>query len=173
MSIDAKRRVPPTVTATAKRRLDLFRCCLMPCVARCLPCQTAKKSCLYLSPSGHNPRSSRTDRGTDRRQHSDNTDSLACQPWVGKNRMWRLMPENENDASHWTLRTHNWIPWPWPPGRLIWRHESAIPATAGLLVCIVVSVISPFFVSIFVYIFVFVNDVHAGYFRWRTFSFSF
>ncbi len=36
-----------------------------------------------------------------------------------------------NNACH---RTPNLIRWPWPPRRLIWRHESAIPATAGLLV---------------------------------------
>ncbi len=51
-----------------------------------------------------------------------------------ENRMWRLMPENGNHACHWTLRTPNLILWPWPPSRLIWRLESAIPATAGLLV---------------------------------------
>jgi len=44
------------------------------------------------------------------------------------------MPESGNHACHWTLRTANLIPWPWPPSRLIWRRESAIPATAGLLV---------------------------------------
>jgi len=33
-----------TVTATAQRRLNRFRCCLFPGVARCLPCQIAKKS---------------------------------------------------------------------------------------------------------------------------------
>ena len=49
-------------------------------------------------------------------------------------RMWRLMPENGYDACHWTLRTPNSIPWPWPPTELIWFHESVIPAAAGLLV---------------------------------------
>ena len=38
------------------------------------------------------------------------------------------------DGNHACHRTPNLIRWHWPPSRLIWRHESAIPATAGLLV---------------------------------------
>ena len=64
------------------------------------------------------------------------TSTRLYQDYKTENRMWRLMPENGNDACHWALRTPNLIPWPWSPSRLIWRHESAIPATAWLLVCL-------------------------------------
>ena len=38
------------------------------------------------------------------------------------------------DGNHVCHRTPILIRWPWPSSIFIWRHESAIPATAGLLV---------------------------------------
>ncbi len=51
----------PTKSATARKRFDLFRCCLVPGVARWMPCHPAKKSCGYLVPFGRNARTLQTD----------------------------------------------------------------------------------------------------------------
>ena len=59
-------------------------------------------------------------------------------PWMAlfqgnesENCMWRLTDERWVHACY---RSPNFIRWPWPRRRLIWRNESAIPAIAGLLV---------------------------------------
>jgi len=44
--------------------------------------------------------------------------------------MWRLTGERWIHACD---RTSNFIRWPWPPSRLIWRHESAIQPQLGFL----------------------------------------
>ncbi len=58
-------------------------------------------------------------------------------PWQGYFKATKVKIAPIAIGERWIQACHQtsifiWSPWPWQ--RLIWRHESAIPATAGLLV---------------------------------------